>query len=122
MPLQHLPESLQHTILLEWVSPLTVCAAARAGSTNLRRVVLTSPRPYRSTENEYIPYGCREWFMEHDTSVQLVLNARGQQRRFSFLEARGHTIMMFEPIEIQEPWFRCCWFRCCGSRYRINCC
>lgn len=60
-PLTLLPVSLQHHILLEWLLPKAVCAVARAGSSSLRRAVLSAPQSFSAGET-IVAGGCLRWF------------------------------------------------------------
>lgn len=70
MPLQLLPTSLQHMLLLEWLSPETVWIVGQA-SDALRRAVLESPQAFRAAEGEVLSGACVRWFGER--GVLLVL-------------------------------------------------
>lgn len=67
-----LPTSLQHLLLLEWLSPEAVCRVARAGSSALRSAVLSSPnKVFRAANGVVVGDGCIRWFRE--TTMTLVL-------------------------------------------------
>lgn len=69
--LDRLPLSLQHHVLLEWLSPYTVFVVAHAGSSSLRAAVQTSPCPFRAAEGEILSEDCVRWF--HRREMKLVL-------------------------------------------------
>lgn len=69
--LARLPLPLQQMLLLEWLVPEAVCALARAGSSQLRRAVLTSPCAFRAADRTIVRGGCVRWFQERGVPLRL---------------------------------------------------
>lgn len=69
MLVERLPVSLQHLLLLEWLSPESVWVVARASAV-FRRAVLTSPQPFSAGET-IVADKCVRWFRELGVPLRL---------------------------------------------------